>query len=383
MIERIVKFPEQSFFLFGPRLTGKSYLLKNRFQASEMLYIDLLNTRESHAYEQDPALLYRETEAAWKRGIKRVIVDEIQKIPALLDEVHRMIEAFPDIQFVLCGSSARKLKKMHGNLLAGRALTRSLYPLTWQECPDKNLIKLLSFGSLPAIYQQESEGAKEMLRSYVNTYLNEEIKQEALVRQLGVFLKFLSLAGAESGNILNFSNLSRQIGVNYKTIQEYFEILNDTMLGFYLYPFARAVRSALAKHPKFYFFDVGVLRAINKELTMDLLPGTSIYGKYFEHWVIQEIMRYNDYHQKDWRLSFYRTSGGDEIDLLVEKPNHQLVAIEIKSRENILSFDLKSLKKFGLEHPEAQLFCVAQVPRAQVMEGIWIVPWQDIFQYLE
>ena len=382
----MVNLPEKkSFFLFGPRLSGKSTLLKADYaQGKGVLYIDLLDTSALMRYIHDTAAFYREIKAA-REDFQVIIVDEIQRVPLLLNEIHRLIEEFPHLQFIMSGSSARKLKKMKANLLAGRALTASLGPFSFLELGHRfDLTRALELGSLPPVYlEKENDIAGDILRSYVDTYLTEEIKQESLVRNLGAFVKFLPLAGEESGNILNFSNLSREIGVSYKTVQEYFQILADTLIIFFLPAFARSKRKTLIQHSKFYFFDTGVLRAVKKELTLPLQVKTERYGLYFEHFVINELKRFNDYHRLDCNFYFYRTTTGQEVDLIVEKPGKKLIAVEIKARDRIGKEDFKGLYSFKNIFSKSRLVLISTVPRPQLFDEVDVLPWESMFKVFD
>lgn len=386
MIKRNVTLPEiKSFFLFGPRLSGKSTLLKATYAPGKSLhYIDLLDTSALMRYINEPAVFYREIKAS-QEDIRIIIVDEIQRVPMLLNEIHRLVEEFPHLQFIMSGSSARKLKKMKANLLAGRALTAHLGPFSFLELGNRfDLTRALELGSLPPVYlEKETDTARDILRSYVDTYLTEEIKQESLVRNLGAFVKFLPLAGEESGNILNFSNLSREIGVSYKTVQEYFQILVDTLIIFFLPAFARSKRKSILQHSKFYFFDTGVLRAVKKELTLPLQIKTERYGVYFEHFVINELKRFNDYHKLDCNFFFYRTTTGQEVDLIVEKPGKKLTAVEIKARDRIGKEDFKWLYSFKNMFPQSRLMLISLVPHPQLFDDITVLPWESMFKVFE
>jgi predicted AAA+ superfamily ATPase len=382
IIKRAINLPvTKSFFLFGPRLTGKSTLLKTNYMTGKgIFYIDLLDTYDLMRYLQDASAFYREIKAA-QNETPIIIVDEIQKIPILLNEIHRLLEEFPHLQFIMSGSSARKLKKMKANLLGGRALTYYLGPFSFLELNDKfHLIRALELGTLPPVYlEKEDDIARDILRSYVKTYLEEEIKQESLVRNLGAFAKFLPLAGEESGNILNFSNLSREIGVSYKTVQEYFQIMVDTLIIFFLPSFARSKRKSLIQHSKFYFFDTGVLRSVKNELRLPLRPGTRAFGTYFEHFIINELKRYNDYKKLDCSFFFFRTTTGQEVDLVLEKPGKKLVAVEIKARDRVGKMDFKGLYHFKRMFPQSRLILVSLVPRTQIFDDITVIPWQKVF----
>lgn len=386
MISRTLQLPKNnSFFVFGPRQTGKSTLIKDIFfQKNSALYYNLLLSKEYLRLSANPTLL-REEVMSRKPEITHVIVDEIQRIPALLDEIHALMEGPRAPYFCLSGSSARKLKRAHANLLAGRAWTYHLYPLTYRELAENfSLEKALNLGTLPPVYLNPSEtGAKRTLKSYVETYLKEEIKQEALVRNIGGFLRFLRLAADENGNMLNYSNIARETGTSYQTVKEYFQILEDTLVGFLLLPFSKSSRKRLVKHPKFYFFDLGVHRALTQKLSVPLEKGTSDFGNAFEHFLILEIMRLADYGEKDYGFSFYHTESHAEVDLIVETPKGTTYAVEIKSSEHPDLSQLKGLRSFAEICPNATLICASLAPRRRVIQNITILPWQEVFGGLE
>ncbi|MCX6131742.1 MAG: AAA family ATPase, partial [Proteobacteria bacterium] len=273
MLPRELKLPKNnSFFLFGPRQVGKTSLVRMALGSEKQLHYDLLKSEEYFRLTARPGLLSEEIAAA-RANIDFVVIDEIQRVPALLDEVHRLIETPEPPIFVLTGSSARKLKRSGSNMLGGRAWNLKLFPLTHRELGEQfKLSRALSLGTLPKIYLSDDASAHQFLRSYVETYLKEEIEAEALVRSLGVFLRFLSLAAQESGNILNYATLSRDVASSAKTIREYYSILEDTLIGNFLPAFHKSTRKRLASHPKFYLFDTGILRALNRMLTVPLEP---------------------------------------------------------------------------------------------------------------
>ena len=381
MIQRILNVPRtHSFFLFGPRQTGKSTLLKTGFDSRTSLYYDLLQTKEYLRLSANPSL-FREEILSRDPQVTHVIVDEIQRIPALLDEIHSLLEGPSPPCFCLSGSSARKLKRSHANLLAGRAWTQHLYPLTHFELGQKfSLQKALALGTLPSIYlSQNEEDAKRTLQSYVETYLKEEIESEALVRNLGGFLRFLTLAGDENGHIINYSNLAREAGATYKTVKEYFQILEDTLIGFLILPYSKTTRKRLIKHPKFYFFDTGVHRALTRKLSVELEPKTSEFGRAFEHFFILEVLRLAAYQELDYRLSFYHSSSHAEVDLIVETPKGHTYAVEVKASENPDSSALRGLESFSKVCPKAVLYCASLAPRKRVMNKITILPWREVF----
>lgn len=381
MISRLLKPPlKHSFFLFGPRQTGKSTLLKAFLDSESTIFYDLLKTEEHLRLSAEPRL-FREEVLTRDPRITHVVIDEVQRIPALLDEVHYLLEGQKPPYFCLSGSSARKLKRAHANLLAGRAWTYHLYPLTHLELSSRfSLDRALEFGTLPSVYLSEEEEARRTLRSYVETYLKEEIEQEALVRNLGAFLRFLVLAADENGNILNYSNIARETGTSYNTVKEYFQILEDTLIGFLLLPYARAVRKRLIKHPKFYFFDTGVHRAMAKRLAVPLQRKTSEYGRAFEHFLIAEILRLAAYQELDYRFSFFHSSSHVEVDLIIETPRNETHAVEIKATENPDPYSLRSLRLFQQICPKARLYCASLAPRPRSREGVTILPWREIFR---
>lgn len=389
MYSRRIDLPKRnSFFLFGPRLTGKSTLLRQVFAGEEVLFLDLLHPSVHQKYLAEPAAFLREVEAA-KGKYKRIVLDEIQRVPALLDVVHHLMEssAGHHLQFIMSGSSARKLKRSKANLLGGRAWSLELFPLTHEELgADFVLEKALAFGTLPRIYAAPETEAEENLRAYVETYLTEEIKAEALTRNLGAFIRFLPMAAAESGHAINASNLGREIGISYKTVQEYFQILEDTLLGFWLEPFAKTVRRRMAKQPKFYFFDTGVLRALKKTLKVPLERSTPEFGDLFENFFINEVRRLNSYLRLDLNLSFYRTDAGAEVDLIVQRPGKSWLAMEIKSTERPSSSLCSGLLSFAEVMPGAELFLVCRTDQPQIFRfgkrTIHALPWLDCFKML-
>ncbi len=381
MLKRIIQLPARhSFFLFGPRQTGKSTLLHSLFSPETTLFYNLLHYEEYRRLLINPSLFSEEVRSRDKK-ITHIVVDEVQRAPELLNEIHSLIESSQAPYFVMSGSSARKLKKAHANLLAGRAWTYHLHPLTYSELGNKfSLNKALRLGTLPSIYLDEAEESSiKTLRSYVETYLKEEIEQEALVRNFPGFLRFLTLAADENGNIINYSNIARETGTSYVTIKEYFQILEDTLVGFTLLPYAKSVRTRLVKHPKFYFFDTGVKRAILKKTSLPLEQGTSDFGKTFEHFIIAEIKRMADYKEKEDSYYFYRSSNHAEVDLIIESPNGKTLALEIKANANPDSSSLRGLKSFLEVCPQAELFCICLTPRKRKSGPITFLPWQEIF----
>lgn len=385
MFERTLqnRLPETSFFLFGPRQVGKSTLLHNK---KPQLIIDLLDPELQLSYNKSPNLLRQQIDDLDREGRKKILIDEIQRVPKLLDIVHALMEQRPDLQFILCGSSARKLRHGASNLLGGRALYRTMHPLTLDELSvDFKLQWVLSYGSLPKIYsnlkQNKTNQARDLLRAYAITYLREEIKAEALVRNLQGFQNFLDIAVAQYSEQINFSSVSRDCQVALSTVREYYSILEDTLIGFFLYPYLKSERKRMRHRPKFYFFDNGVTRALLGSLQDPPTPLEQ--GRLFEQWIVQEIIRLNEYHQKDWKLSFWRTSHGAEVDILISRGAKLLYAIECKFKRQPTSSDLSGLKSFHVNHPEVPCFVVSPVKQSYRLSLARILPPDKLFQELK
>lgn len=385
-IKRLIEFPsDYSFLLFGPRQVGKSTLIAQRFSEEETMVFDLLDYSLLRSLNKNPDLFLEQVNSRAKE-IKYVLVDEVQKLPWLLDQVHLILEKKKNPPyFILTGSSARKLKKSGANMLAGRALTRSLFSLLYEEIKnssiDFSLDRVLRFGSLPAVYTASSdERRKEILRSYTETYVKEEIKEEALVRNLDAFHEFLLLAAAENGNTINYSNIAGDIGLSSQSVKEYYQILEDTLIGFKLLPFKKNLRQQITKSPKFYFFDTGVQRSLADSLDLPLHLGTDDYGRSFEHWLIKEIIHKASTLNKAYRFYFYRVKESLEVDLIIEKQNQELLAIEIKASDNPKSSHLRGLKSFNKICPEAKLFCASLVKNKVEKDGVLFIPWQNLLE---
>ncbi|MEI6242623.1 MAG: AAA family ATPase [Chlamydiota bacterium] len=377
MFPRLQQFSQKhSFFLFGPRGTGKSTLLKQRFDPNQSLWLDLLDSQVEDSLTRNPENLYAMVKAL-PNEIGYIIIDEIQKIPKLLDEVHRLIEE-TDKSFILTGSSARKLKRGGANLLAGRAFVYHLHPLSCFELKSQfDLEKALHWGTLPKIFNLPEESEKgEFLRSYADTYLKEEIWNEQVIRKLSPFRRFLEVAAQCNGKIINFTNIAADVGVDDKTIKEYFFILEDTMIGFFLEPFHNSFRKRLIGKPKFYFFDPGVVRSLSRRLSVPLIPKTAAYGEAFEHFILLEIMRLGSYFQPDYRFSFIRTSSDVEIDLVVERPGKPLLCIEIKSSDSITERDIAPFIKITKDIPHSEAIVLSQDRFMKKFDHITCYPWK-------
>ncbi|MBI4669621.1 MAG: ATP-binding protein [Elusimicrobia bacterium] len=376
MFHRLLSpFKSNSFFLFGPRGTGKTTFLKEFFAEEKTFWIDLLDPAVEDRYCRSPETLTQELKALDKQ-VKWVVIDEVQKVPKLLDLVHFHIEN-SGIKFALTGSSARKLKKGSANLLAGRAFVNHMFPLTHQEMGGRfDLNDALQWGTLPKTTQLGTMGEKSaFLKAYALTYLKEEVWNEHLVRRLDPFRKFLEIAAQTNGQIINYSNIAKDVGVDTKTAQSYFEILEDTLLGVMLEPFHQSIRKRQRKNPKFYLFDPGVKRALEGSLTQSLTPGSYVFGRAFEHYVILEAHRLNDYHQKDFRFSYMRTKDDAEIDLVVERPGKPLALVEIKSADRIDERATRGIEAFAKDLKKAEAFCLSRDVIAKKIGRVTALPW--------
>ncbi len=352
----------ESVFLWGARQTGKSTLLKSNFPNAR--YIDLLKSDDFERFSRRPALLREELDAVIENQL--IIIDEIQKIPQLLDEVHWLI-VNRDYRFILSGSSARKLKRSGANLLGGRAISNKLFPLVSTEISDFNLIRAVNNGMLPRHYTIEN--AQKRLQAYIGDYLQEEIRAEALIRNLTSFTRFLEVAALTSGEMVNYLNIATDCGVSAPTIKEYFSILEETMIGYMIPAFTEKTKRRIVQAPRFYYFDVGIVNYLLKRKSLQ--PGSTDFGKAFEHLIIQEIIAYLSYSENDNQLSYWRTSSGFEVDAVIGKAK---VAIEIKSSKEVQSKHIKGLKIFKDEFPETRLIIVSLDINPRLMNGVEVLP---------
>ncbi len=383
MIQRIPALhPKNSFFLFGARGTGKSTLIESRYRSSETLWIDLL------LHEEEEKLSHRPDELIFTLGqksYKRVIIDEIQKVPKLLDIVQKLMREKPLIQFIMTGSSARKLKRGSGNLLAGRAFPYYLFPFSVFELSSKiPLNDILEFGSLPEVIKKQTRQDKTaFLKGYTQTYLKEEIISEQIIRKLNPFRNFLQVAGQQNGQIINYSRIAQDIRADDKTVKSYFSILEDTLLGFLLPAYHKSFRKQQSQAPKFYFFDNGVRRALDKQINIPLVEGASAYGNAFEHRIILECFYLNEYFQKDFDFSHLRTKEGHEIDLIIERPGQPDVLVEIKSAKAVQERHIKTLARFKKDWPKnstAQLW--SQDKTGKNIQGVECLFWKEALKSL-
>ncbi|MDP2599427.1 MAG: AAA family ATPase [Deltaproteobacteria bacterium] len=322
MYTRLLTPPKTSVFLFGPRGTGKSTWIRDHFK--NVPYYDLLNTSEALRLSKEPGLLYKELKNLPKNSW--VVIDEVQKVPSLLDEVHRLIEEY-QLKFILSGSSARKLKKGGVNLLAGRARQEHLYPLVSAEMEFKfDIHEKVELGTLPI--SVTSEDPKAYLATYVETYLNEEIKAEALAKNIGNFGRFLEIAARQNGQVTNISSIARDAQVHRPTVQGYFDILTDTLIGSWLQSWKLKRATKQIAHPKFYFFDSGVVRALSGRLPYPPLPEET--GFLLETFLANELRAYLSYSKKHFPLFFWSSHDQVEVDFFLET-NKGFLAIECKA----------------------------------------------------
>jgi predicted AAA+ superfamily ATPase len=368
-IPRALKLPQpgtETFFLWGPRQTGKSTLLRRSYP--DAVWIDLLKADEYRRYLERPELLRQELGEGTDRH-RQIVLDEVQKVPALLDEVHWLLEN-RGVHFALCGSSARKVKRGAANLLGGRAVRYELHGLTAAELGSEfDLDRLLNHGTLPRIYQ--SSRPRPLLEAYVGDFLKEEIAAEGLVRNLPVFSGFLDAASLGDGEIVNFSNLARECGVSSHTVKGHFAILEDTLLGRWLSAYRKRPKRRVIAAPKFYFADVGIVNRLARR--GELSRGSELYGKAFENWVFHELTAYNAYTERYAMLAYWRLASGIEVDFVV---NDMDVAIEAKASARITSDHLKGLRQLVRDHRRVRRrIVVCLEPRARrTDDGIEILP---------
>src|SRR3990167_7154932 len=381
MINRIFKLPNKlSFFLFGARGTGKSTLLRHVFENKKVTWIDLLNQDLESKYSIRPQYLAEELDSIkGDKNFEWVVIDEIQKVPALLDVVHQEIEK-KRFKFALTGSSARKLKRGAANLLAGRAIQNYLYPVTHVELGARfELDFYLRWGGLPLIYDLDESERIDYLNTYVSTYLKEEIQVEQLVRKLVTFRAFLPIAAQSSGKIINYSKIANDVGSDPVSIKSYFSILEDTLIGFFLNPYHKSIRKRQKQSPKFYFFDNGVLHALRRTLKVPLQEGTYQYGDAFEHFIVNEIVRLSSYLKLDWEFSYLTTKDNVEVDLIIDRPDAKTVLIEIKSTTKITPYDVKQLSGIGKDFKNAEMLCFSRDKNSKIISGVECLHWKEGF----
>jgi predicted AAA+ superfamily ATPase len=366
---------EESCFLWGPRQTGKSTLLKTLFPEASVY--DLLLSDQYRRFLSNPAIIREECEA---QGLNRstqnfpIIIDEVQKVPELLDEVHWLIEN-RGLRFILCGSSPRKLKRSHGNLLGGRAIRYHLYPLVYPEIPDFSLHRALNHGLLPRHYL--SKIPYKLLEAYVGDYIKEEIVSEALTRNIPSFNRFLEVAAHSNGEMINYSNIASDCGVSSPTAKGYFQILEDTLIGRFIPAYGKRVKRRLIGASRFFFFDIGVVAQLTRR--GEVLEGSELFGRVFEHFITMEVMAHSSYSDLDYPISYWRTASQLEVDLILG----DRTAVEIKTTEKVTDKHLRGLRAFKEEHDTAKTMVVSRDSKPRkTHDGILILPWRIFLERL-
>lgn len=361
-----------SIFLFGPRGTGKTSWIKAHFK--NILYFDLLNTEILNDFLANPARL----EARIPKGFEQyIVIDEVQKVPELLNEVHRLIETY-HYRFILTGSSARSLRRKGINLLGGRALNYTMHPLTCYELgEDFSLTTALQVGLLPSVYNLPDP--KHYLETYITNYLREEVLQEGLTRNLSQFARFLETASFSQGSPLNFSEISREIGIDRKLVSNYFDILEDLLISYRLPAFTKRAKRRLVLQPKFYFFDPGIYRTIRPKGPLD--SPEEIDGSSLETLFLAHLRAINDYYRLGYKLFYWRTSNQVEVDFIVYGEKG-LFAFEIKRKRSISHTDLKGLKAFKKDYDIANCYLLYGGDHEEHHDGIQMLPFTEGLQRL-
>ncbi|MFH1452801.1 MAG: AAA family ATPase [Armatimonadota bacterium] len=377
-IKRILKIElpdKQSAFLWGARKTGKTTYLKKHFPHS--IRYDFLQTDLFIELSKNPAL-FRERLLVKDENLLRypVILDEVQKVPQLLDEVHWLIEN-KGLSFILCGSSARKLRRGHANLLGGRAWRYEMFPLVSAEIGDVDLLRALNHGMIPAHYLQDND-YRRSLKAYVQDYLKEEVFAEGLTRNIPAFSRFFEAFGYSHGELTNYSNIARDCGVDSKTVKEYYQILVDTLIAVRIEPFRkRQSRQVITKTPKYYLFDVGVAGYLTKR-HLEEEKGEE-FGRAFEHFLLMEIIAYRSYNSRDFEVNFWRTKSGVEVDFVLGAGE---VAVEVKGSKRVDRKDLTGIMSFAQEYSPKKSIVVCNEKEKRIHNNIEILPWRDFLHEL-
>lgn len=361
---------ESSVFLFGARQTGKSIFLGMQFPNA--VYIDLLDAKMRRRFRAKPELLYEMLQDKQESSI--VVIDEIPLVPELLNEVHRLIQQ-KNLRFVLCGSSARKLKRKGHDTLGGRALPCYFYPFVSAEIAHLDLDKALLYGMLPPHYL--AKNPERLLDGYIDVYLREEIKEESLVRNLDAFERFMEVAATCNGEIVNYENIASDCQVSAKTVKEYFGILSDTLIGYTIPAYTKVVKRKVVQAPKFYYFDVGVYNHLLNRTS--LAPGTSEYGHCFEHFVIQELVAYIGYTHNRKKLTYWHTYNGKEVDAVIGEAE---IGIEIKSTDEVQNKHMSNFKEYLEEFPNSRSIVVSRDPITRRVGNVEVIYIFDFLRML-
>lgn len=363
-LQNLVETKNDSVFLFGARQTGKTTLINELFPDAK--HYDLLDSATLRRLTLHPEILRQEVLMLPKNSL--VIIDEIPLLPAILNEVHWLI-VHHQTRFVLTGSSARKLRRGSSNTLGGRANPNILFPLVSQEIEDFDLIKAINQGMLPRHYLADKNTSWRRRQAYIGVYIKEEIIAEAVVRNLSAFNRFLEVAAITNGEMLNLTNIAQDCGIDQKTVKEYFQILEDTLIGRMVPAFTKTVKRRVRQAPRFYMFDVGIVNFLLNRKSLE--PGSVDFGHAFEHFLIQEIIAWLGYNNIEGGLSFWRTYNDYEVDAIL---GNAKVAIEFKSVSEVQSRHLKGLKAFAQEYPCARLIVVSMDVAPRNLNGVEIFP---------
>lgn len=361
---------KESAFLWGARQTGKSTLLKTLYPDST--YFDLLVNEEFSRFQRDPSLLKNILEAT--QPTQPVIIDEIQRIPILLNDVHWLI-VNRNLQFILSGSSPRKILQSGGNLLGGRALRYELYPLIFKEIPDFDLLKAINNGLLPRHYN--SSNPKKLHEAYIGSYLKDEILNESRVRDIESFSRFLDAAAFSNGEMVVFTNIASDCGVSSPTVKSYFQILEDTLTGRFLSSFQKRPKRRIILSPKFYFFDVGIANFLAKRGKIEM--GSEAFGKAFEHLIYQEIFAHSSYSDVRYPIHYWRTASGIEVDFVLG--DHEVV-VEVKATPMAHKRHISGLQRFAEEYTVKHKILVTNDAYHRKLEDVWVLPWNIFFEKL-
>jgi predicted AAA+ superfamily ATPase len=374
MIKRLLQLPlknKSSLFLQGPRDTGKTSWIRNTIPGA--IYLDLFDFETYNLLAANPSRLEKlipENHTGW------IVIDEVQRIPEILNEVHRLIESHR-FKFLLTGSSTRSLRRKGTNLLAGRALRYTMHPLVIQELDSIfNLQRAMLFGMLPSVFTHPEP--KIYLESYVQTYIKKELAQEALTRNIGDFYRFLKVASFSQGSVLNMAKIARELSMNRLTVANYFDILEDLLLAIRIPVFTQRAKRKMIAHQKFYFFDAGVYRTIRP---MGPLDSPDEAGIALETLFFQSLLAVNEYYRLDYRVYFWRTAAGDEVDFVLYGPRG-LHAFEIKKSSHLPGKALKGLKTFKEDYPEAKLWMLFLGAQKEYYDGITAIPFEEALKEL-
>jgi uncharacterized protein len=373
MYKRILKLPlstSETCFLWGPRQTGKSTLLNTLYPDARRY--DLLLSDQYQRLLLNPSLIREECLTIGLEANNQaspIIVDEVQKIPILLDEIHWLIEN-RKLRFLLCGSSARKVKRGRGNLLGGRAVRYEMHPLVYSEIPNFSLERALNAGLLPRHYQ--SSNPDKLLQAYVGDYLKEEIAAEALTRNIPAFSRFLQIAALTNGELINYNNIASECGVSAPTVKEYFFILEDTLIGRMLPAFRKRAKRRLVAAPKFFFFDIGIVAQLTHRGKVK--PGSELFGRALEHMIYMELTAHSAYSELNYPIAYWKTASGFEVDFVLGKNE---IAVEVKGTDMVANKHMKGIRAFKEEYQARSYLVVSMDPHPRKTEdGIEILPWK-------